>query len=109
METPNECWIFPSLDTYIQSGNDLSINKFRLVIVGSAAVFGTIKLQELNSYKKETDRMRNSSYLSRGVLRLIREKINNQCWCKSVQLQGLYWCCKFTPAEGSVLTAIWLS
>lgn len=53
--------------------------------------------------------MRNISYISRGVLRLICEKINNQCWCKSVHLQGLHWPCQFTPAEDLVLTPIWLS
>ena len=53
--------------------------------------------------------MRNLSYISRGLLRLIIEKINNQCWCKSVQLQGLYWHCQLTPAEDSVLTPISLS
>lgn len=53
--------------------------------------------------------MRNIRYINRGVLRLICEKINNQCWCKTVQLQGLYCHCQFIPAEESVLTPIWLT
>lgn len=34
--------------------------------------------------------MTNISHINRCVLKLRCEKINSQCWCKSLQLQGLY-------------------
>lgn len=33
--------------------------------------------------------MTNITHINRGILKLICDKINNQCWCKSLQHQGL--------------------